>query len=154
MRRLFGVTDVKFNVICTFKRQEIFLRRRGSFLFWSSNCRWHNDLLTLSRRVRLLNIRSTTKPRKVGTVAEALELLVRSDLLRTREQLLEIRTVTDRIPHGVNLQKSDGSYMTRRDGEQMSKSLNGFIRCTRMRLDLCDPVLQNWTRKSIFVDGE
>src|SRR6266566_5592434 len=46
MRRLLGVTDVKFNVICAFERQEIFLRRRGTFLFWSSNCRWHNDILT------------------------------------------------------------------------------------------------------------
>src|SRR6266481_5028791 len=46
MRRLLGVTDVKFDVICPFQRQKIFLRRRGAFLFWSSNCRWHNDLLT------------------------------------------------------------------------------------------------------------
>src|SRR5437867_867958 len=46
MRRLLGVTDVKLDVICAFERQEIFLRRWGTFLFWSSNCRWHNDLLS------------------------------------------------------------------------------------------------------------
>src|SRR5439155_26512730 len=49
VRRLLGVTGVKLDVICTFERQKIFLCRRGAFLFWSSNCRWHNDLLTLSR---------------------------------------------------------------------------------------------------------
>jgi hypothetical protein len=47
MRRLLRVTDIKFNVICALERQKIFLRRRGAFLFWSSNCRWHNDLLTV-----------------------------------------------------------------------------------------------------------
>src|SRR5207245_4160699 len=72
MRRLLGVTDVKLDVICAFKGQKIFLRRWGSFLFWSSNCRWHNDLLTLSRRARLLNIRSTAIRRKV--VAEIASL--------------------------------------------------------------------------------
>src|SRR5262245_41473098 len=35
-------------------------------------------------------------------------LLVRSDLLRTREQLLEIRPVTDRIPDRVHLESSNG----------------------------------------------
>src|SRR5437867_12413983 len=49
MRRLLGVPDVKLDVICPFERQKIFLRRWGSFLFRSSNCRWHNDLLTLAR---------------------------------------------------------------------------------------------------------
>src|SRR4030095_8287704 len=48
MRRLLGVTDVKFDVICSFERQKIFLHRWGSFLFWSSNCRWHNFLLSIS----------------------------------------------------------------------------------------------------------
>src|SRR6516165_7184434 len=65
MRRLLGVTDIKFNVICPFKRQKIFVHRRGSFLFWSSYCRWHNDLLNLSRRARPTNIRSRTNHRKV-----------------------------------------------------------------------------------------
>src|SRR5947208_887595 len=45
MRRLLGVTHVKFNVISALKRQEIFLHCRSSLSFWSSNCRWHNDLL-------------------------------------------------------------------------------------------------------------
>src|SRR5262245_13611853 len=53
MRRLLGVADVKLDVICAFQRQKIFLFRWSLFLFWSSNCRWHNDLLTLSRRARL-----------------------------------------------------------------------------------------------------
>src|SRR5437899_8295043 len=53
MRRLFGVTDVKLDVICTLEGQKIFSYRRSGFLFWSSNCRWHNDLLTLSRSARL-----------------------------------------------------------------------------------------------------
>ena len=42
-------------------------------------------------------------------------LLVRSDLLRTGEQLLEIRTGADRIPDRVNLQSSDGRCPARRD---------------------------------------
>src|SRR6266568_7223512 len=71
MRRLLGVADVKFNVICAFERQEIFLRRRSIFLFWSSNCCWHNDLLTLSRRAHLLNIRSTSTRRKVVAMPSA-----------------------------------------------------------------------------------
>src|SRR5438132_8907876 len=41
MRRLLGVTNVKFNVIRAFERQKIFLSRRSTFLFWSSNCRCH-----------------------------------------------------------------------------------------------------------------
>src|SRR5438093_10916867 len=49
VRRLFGVTDMKFDVIRALERQKIFLCRGGPFRFWSSNCRWHNDLLTLSR---------------------------------------------------------------------------------------------------------
>src|SRR5438067_8804513 len=52
MRRLLGVAHVKLDVICPFKRQKIFLGRGGPFRFWSSDCRWHNDLLNLSRRVR------------------------------------------------------------------------------------------------------
>src|SRR5262249_35020452 len=44
MRCLLGVADVKFDVICPFKRQKIFLDRRSLFLFWSRNCCWHNDL--------------------------------------------------------------------------------------------------------------
>src|SRR2546427_575412 len=47
MRCLLGVPDIKFNVICAFERQKIFFDRRRRFLFWSSNCGWHNDLLTL-----------------------------------------------------------------------------------------------------------
>ena len=50
MRRLLGVADVKLDVICTFKRQKILLHRRSAFRFWSSNCRWHNDLRILFRR--------------------------------------------------------------------------------------------------------
>src|SRR5947208_13711393 len=42
MCRLFGVTDIKFDIISPLQRQEILLRR-WSFL-WSSNCCWHNDL--------------------------------------------------------------------------------------------------------------
>src|SRR5207249_9464147 len=66
MRRLLGVTDVKLDVICALKRQEIFSCQWSCFRFWSSNCRWHNDLLNFSRRARLLNIRSTTACRKVA----------------------------------------------------------------------------------------
>jgi hypothetical protein len=40
-------------------------------------------------------------------------LFVRSDLLRSSQQLLEIGTITDRIPNGVNLQTSYGSYLGR-----------------------------------------
>src|SRR5207253_7175064 len=47
MRSLFGVTDIKLDVISPLQRQKIHLRR-WSFL-WSSNCCWHNDLLTLWR---------------------------------------------------------------------------------------------------------
>src|SRR4029077_7760463 len=52
MRRLLGVTDVKLDVICTFKRQKIFLRRWGTFLFWSSNCRWHIESSAIQRCTR------------------------------------------------------------------------------------------------------
>src|SRR6266403_1098725 len=41
MRRLFGVADVKFDVIRAFERQKILLGCRSTFLFWSSNCRCH-----------------------------------------------------------------------------------------------------------------
>src|SRR6266403_5886129 len=68
---LFGVTDMKFDVICALERKKIFLCRRGSFLFRSSNCRWHNDLLTLSRRARPLSIRSTIACRKVARATQA-----------------------------------------------------------------------------------
>ncbi len=36
----------------------------------------------------------------------------------------------------------------------MSKSLNGFLRCARTCLDLREPDLEIWTRKSIFFDRE
>src|SRR6059058_3809008 len=49
MRRLFGVAHVKLDVICPFERQKIFLYHWSLFGFGNSNCRWHNDLLTLSR---------------------------------------------------------------------------------------------------------
>src|SRR6266550_5162706 len=49
--RLFSVPDIEFNVVGALERKKISLRR-GS-LFRSSNCRWHNDLLNLSRRARL-----------------------------------------------------------------------------------------------------
>src|SRR5438445_12587582 len=55
MCRLFGVTDIKFDVISPLQRQKILLRRWSRFGFWSSNCRWHNDLLTFSRSTRLPN---------------------------------------------------------------------------------------------------
>src|SRR4030095_1712365 len=64
MCRLFGVTDVEFDVVSTLKWEKILFGRRDGFRFWSSNCRWHNDLLTLSRRARRPNIRSTTARRK------------------------------------------------------------------------------------------
>src|SRR3954471_13692750 len=47
MRRLLGVTDIKFDVICPFQRQKVFPPCRSSLRFWSSNCCWHNDLLNL-----------------------------------------------------------------------------------------------------------
>src|SRR5207237_2767051 len=81
-------------------------------------------------------------------------LLVRSDLLRACEQLLEIRTVTDGIPDRVNLQTSYGNLHAGRDGEQTSKPLNCFLRCARARLDLCEAVLEIWTRHNIFFDGQ
>jgi hypothetical protein len=49
VRRLFGVADIKFNIIGAMQWQKILFRFRHPFGFWSSNCRWHNDLLTLSR---------------------------------------------------------------------------------------------------------
>src|SRR4029450_9488325 len=79
-------------------------------------------------------------------------LFLRSDLLGSRQQLLEIGTVTDWIPHWVNLQTSYGSYLARRDGKQMSKPLNGFLRCARARLDLRQSDLKSWTRHSILLD--
>src|SRR6266496_3485673 len=79
MRRLLGVTDVKLDVIRPFQRQKIFLHRRSPFLFWSSNCRWHNDLLTLSRSARPLNIRSTTTGRKVAS-SHQLQLVIPSEV--------------------------------------------------------------------------
>src|SRR5262249_474738 len=48
MSRLLGVTDVKLDVICPFKRQKIFLYRPSLFGFGNNNCRWHIDLLILS----------------------------------------------------------------------------------------------------------
>src|SRR5881275_2390217 len=53
MRRLLGVTDIKLDVIGALKRKKILFSRWSRFCFWSSNCRWHNDLLTLSRSARL-----------------------------------------------------------------------------------------------------
>src|SRR5205807_10636630 len=52
MRRLLGIPDVKLDVISALEWQKIFFRCRRifrflSFPFWNSNCRWHNDLLTL-----------------------------------------------------------------------------------------------------------
>src|SRR5947207_10678437 len=81
-------------------------------------------------------------------------LLVRSDLLRACEQLLKIRTVTDWIPDRVNLQTCYGNFPARRDGEQTSKPLNGFLRCAHARLDLREPDLEIWARKSVFFDGD
>jgi hypothetical protein len=49
MRRLLGVAHVKLDVICPFEWKKILLCHRSLFLFWCSNCCWHNDLLTLSR---------------------------------------------------------------------------------------------------------
>ena len=48
MRGLLCVAYVKLDVIRPFQRQKIFLRHGSCFLFWSSNCRWHNDLLTVN----------------------------------------------------------------------------------------------------------
>src|SRR5437763_10488304 len=45
MRRLLGVPDIKLDVIRALQGQEIFLGYRCFFSSWSSNCRWHNDLL-------------------------------------------------------------------------------------------------------------
>jgi len=66
---------------------------------------------------------------------------------------MKIGTVTDRIPDRVNLQESFGNYVARRDGEQTSKPLNGFLRCTRTRLDLRKPDLEIWTSHSISFEG-
>jgi hypothetical protein len=66
------------------------------------------------KRIGAQRILERIEPKK-GTIRFL--LLVRSDLLRICEQLLEIRTVTDRIPDRVNLQTSDGSYVARRDRE-------------------------------------
>src|SRR5437667_11697179 len=41
MRRLFGVADIKFDVVRSFQRQKILLGCRSTFLFWSSNCCCH-----------------------------------------------------------------------------------------------------------------
>src|SRR6266576_5443621 len=61
--RLFGVPDIELNVVGALERKKISLRRRS--LFRISNCRWHDDLLTLAHSARPLNIRSTTARRKV-----------------------------------------------------------------------------------------
>src|SRR5260370_11182441 len=47
MRRLLGVPDIKLDVVSSLERQKIFIGCWSRFRFWSSNCRWHNDLLTL-----------------------------------------------------------------------------------------------------------
>src|SRR5205085_2569024 len=41
VRGLFGVANIKFNVVRAFERQKILLGRRSTFLLWSSNCRCH-----------------------------------------------------------------------------------------------------------------
>jgi hypothetical protein len=79
-------------------------------------------------------------------------LFLRSDLLGSGQKLLEIGTVADWIPNGVNLQASYGSYLARRDGKQMSKPLNGLLRCARARLDLRQSDLKSWTSDSILLD--
>src|SRR6266581_7113118 len=79
-------------------------------------------------------------------------LFLRSDLLGSGQKLLEIGTITNGIPNGVDPQTSYGSYLARRDGKQMSKPLNGFLRCARPRLDLRQPDLKSWTSHSIFFD--
>src|SRR5947207_14266346 len=53
MRRLFCVPDVELDVVSPLEREKILFRCRDRFRFWSSNCSWHNDLLTLSRSARL-----------------------------------------------------------------------------------------------------
>src|SRR5438046_8032073 len=53
MRRLFGVPDVKLDVISALEREKILFRCSSRFRFWSNNRCWHNDLLTLSRSARL-----------------------------------------------------------------------------------------------------
>src|SRR5579885_1785020 len=55
MSSLFGVADIKLNVIRAVQRQKIRLHRRNRFSLWSSNCCWHDDLLNLWRRARLSN---------------------------------------------------------------------------------------------------
>src|SRR5215471_9209127 len=95
------------------------------------------------------NIRSApincTKPIRSRSPWVSFLLLVRSDVLGTCEQLLEIRTVPDWIPDRVDLQTSYGSYRSCRDGEQTSKSLNGFLRFASTRFDLREPHLEIWT---------
>src|ERR1043166_8297387 len=44
MGRLLGVSDIKFDVIRPLERQKILFDCRSFLDFWSSNCRWHNDL--------------------------------------------------------------------------------------------------------------
>lgn len=50
-------------------------------------------------------------------------LFVRSDLFWSRQQLLKVWTIPDRIPDWIDLQARYRSYLARWDGEQMSKSL-------------------------------
>src|SRR5215470_3117239 len=66
MCRLLGVADIKLDVIGTVQWQKIFLGylrcfsfSNGSFRFWSSNRRWHNDLLVLRAQRAPQTIRST-----------------------------------------------------------------------------------------------
>src|SRR6266576_3910005 len=80
------------------------------------------------------------------------QLFVRSDQLCSRQQLLEIGTVTDWIPHWVNLQTSYGNYLARRDGKQMSKSFDRFLGSACACLDLREASLKICTREGVLLD--
>jgi hypothetical protein len=67
---------------------------------------------------------------------------------------LEIGAIPDGIPDRVNLQTSYGSYLARRDGEQTSKPLNGFLRCARTRFDFGQSNKEKRTGKRISFDRQ
>src|SRR5438094_7874450 len=104
MRRLFGVPDVKLDVISALEREKILFRWRSRFRFWSNDRCWHNDLLTLSRSARLPKY-------KIDNHASQGRGLVSWRLLfflwRERgDDSFETRIATQRVPKGKQTQSA------------------------------------------------
>src|SRR5205823_7349538 len=80
-----------------------------------------------------------------------LTYLLGSNMLTSREQLLEAGIVADRLPDGIDSQSRNGNALASRHGKKPAQNPDSLGGCTGVGFDFCQACKISSAKQSIFL---